>query len=133
MRATKIIATLGPATASPERLEDLLRAGVNTVRLNFSHGSHDDHARLVQLVRETAYRLERHGAGAARAEEPRHALVHLEGHAVQGHSAAIVLRQGLRFKQGRHREMVHHAERRQLGVFRPPHSRRTVDPHPARS
>ena len=57
MRATKIIATLGPATAAPETVEALLRAGVDTVRLNFSHGSHDDHARLVRLVRETSERM----------------------------------------------------------------------------
>ncbi len=37
-RATKIVATLGPASSAPEVLERLLRAGVDTVRLNFSHG-----------------------------------------------------------------------------------------------
>ncbi|NCW82890.1 MAG: hypothetical protein EBV68_13595, partial [Betaproteobacteria bacterium] len=38
-RATKIVATLGPASSSPEVLERLILAGVNVVRLNFSHGS----------------------------------------------------------------------------------------------
>ncbi|HOL38180.1 MAG TPA: pyruvate kinase, partial [Rubrivivax sp.] len=38
-RATKIVATLGPASSEPEVLERLLRAGVDVVRLNFSHGS----------------------------------------------------------------------------------------------
>ncbi|MEY3917355.1 MAG: pyruvate kinase [Pseudomonadota bacterium] len=42
-RATKIVATLGPATSSPETIERLIAAGVNVVRLNFSHGTADDH------------------------------------------------------------------------------------------
>ena len=71
MRATKIIATLGPATAAPERVEALLRAGVDTVRLNFSHGSHDDHARLVRLVRETSERLGKHVAVLQDLQGPR--------------------------------------------------------------
>ena len=71
MRATKIIATLGPATAAPERVEALLRAGVDTVRLNFSHGSHDDHARLVRLVRETSERLGMHVAVLQDLQGPR--------------------------------------------------------------
>ncbi|MDE2900632.1 MAG: pyruvate kinase [Chloroflexota bacterium] len=71
MRATKIIATLGPATAAPERVEALLRAGVNTVRLNFSHGSHDDHARLVAQVRETSRRLGVHVAVLQDLQGPR--------------------------------------------------------------
>ena len=71
MRATKIIATLGPATSAPERIEALLRVGVDTVRLNFSHGSHDDHARLVELVRETSYKLNRHVAVLQDLQGPR--------------------------------------------------------------
>ena len=71
MRATKIIATLGPATAAPERVEALLCAGVDTVRLNFSHGSHDDHARLVRLVRETSERLGKHVAVLQDLQGPR--------------------------------------------------------------
>jgi pyruvate kinase len=56
-RATKIVATLGPASSSPDVLERLLRAGVDVVRLNFSHGSADDHVARAQLVRETAQRI----------------------------------------------------------------------------
>jgi hypothetical protein len=44
-RRTKIIATLGPATDSPALVEQLLRAGVDVIRLNLSHGSHDHHRR----------------------------------------------------------------------------------------
>jgi pyruvate kinase len=56
-RATKIVATLGPATSDPEVLERLLRAGVDVVRLNFSHGSAQDHIARATLVRELAARV----------------------------------------------------------------------------
>ena len=61
-RRTKIIATLGPASESPAMIEQLLRAGVDVVRLNLSHGSHDSHRHSVALIRETAARLDRHVA-----------------------------------------------------------------------
>ncbi|GGC00801.1 pyruvate kinase [Marinobacterium zhoushanense] len=51
-RRTKIVATLGPATDTPEAIEALVKAGVNVVRLNFSHGSPQDHQRRASLVRE---------------------------------------------------------------------------------
>ena len=53
-RATKIVATLGPASSSPEVLERMIRAGVDVVRLNFSHGSAQDHVDRATLVREVA-------------------------------------------------------------------------------
>ncbi len=56
-RATKIVATLGPASSDPEILERMLRAGVNVVRVNFSHGSAEEHTRVVALVREIADRI----------------------------------------------------------------------------
>ncbi len=56
-RATKIVATLGPASSDPQVLERLLRAGVDVVRLNFSHGSAQDHRDRAALVRETALRI----------------------------------------------------------------------------
>ena len=56
-RATKIVATLGPASSDPEVLERLLRAGVDVVRLNFSHGSAQDHRDRAALVRKTAQRV----------------------------------------------------------------------------
>ncbi len=51
---TKIVATLGPATDDPERLAAVLEAGVSVCRLNFSHGTHEDHARTLQNVRRWA-------------------------------------------------------------------------------
>ena len=55
-RATKIVATLGPASSSPEVLERMIRAGVDVVRLNFSHGSAQDHIDRAALVRQVAER-----------------------------------------------------------------------------
>ena len=57
IRATKIVATLGPASSEPEVLERLLRAGVDVVRLNFSHGKAQDHIDRARLVREVAAKV----------------------------------------------------------------------------
>jgi pyruvate kinase len=51
-RRTKIIATLGPASSTPEVLSRLLQAGADVFRLNFSHGSHDDHAARIAIIRD---------------------------------------------------------------------------------
>ncbi|MCU0943099.1 MAG: pyruvate kinase [Hydrogenophaga sp.] len=58
-RATKIVATLGPASSDPDLLEAMIRAGVNVVRLNFSHGTAQDHVDRATLVREAAQRAGR--------------------------------------------------------------------------
>ncbi len=52
MRRTKIICTIGPATAARENLEALVEAGMNVARLNFSHGSHEFHGKTIQNLRE---------------------------------------------------------------------------------
>lgn len=54
MRRTKIVATLGPATSSPDAIAALVRAGVDVARVNFSHGTHEEHAELFARVREAA-------------------------------------------------------------------------------
>ena len=58
-RATKIIATLGPASAEAEIIEALAQAGANLFRLNFSHGSHEDHAERVKTIRAIEEKLGR--------------------------------------------------------------------------
>jgi len=58
-RRTKIVATLGPATDKAGVLEAMIQAGLDVARVNFSHGTADDHRRRVQTVRETAARLGR--------------------------------------------------------------------------
>jgi pyruvate kinase len=58
-RRAKIVATVGPASASPEMLKTLFLAGVDTFRLNFSHGSHEDHARVHAAIRTLEGELNR--------------------------------------------------------------------------
>jgi len=57
LRRTKIVATIGPATSSPEMLRALIEAGATTLRLNFSHGTHDDHLRSIRLIRQISFEL----------------------------------------------------------------------------
>lgn len=59
-RRTKIVATLGPSTNSPEALDAIINAGVNVVRLNFSHGSIAEHLELAEAVRNRASAYGRH-------------------------------------------------------------------------
>ena len=53
-RRTKIVATIGPATESPEQLRRLIEAGATTFRLNFSHGDHSEHAARIRTIRQVA-------------------------------------------------------------------------------
>jgi len=70
-RATKIVATLGPASSDPALLEKMIRAGVNVVRLNFSHGTAQDHIDRAGLVREAAQRAGREVAIMADLQGPK--------------------------------------------------------------
>ncbi len=58
-RRTKIVATIGPASSTPEKLKQLVRAGVDGARLNLSHGTHDQHREWARLVRDTERELGR--------------------------------------------------------------------------
>ncbi|MEN9235840.1 MAG: pyruvate kinase, partial [Gloeomargarita sp. GMQP_bins_25] len=58
-RRTKIVATVGPACNTPEVLRAMIEAGVNTFRLNFSHGTHADHQRHIRLIRQLSFELNR--------------------------------------------------------------------------
>ena len=51
-RKTKIVCTLGPATASVESIRELIKAGMDVARLNFSHGDHDTHRETIRAVRD---------------------------------------------------------------------------------
>ena len=70
-RATKIVATLGPASSDPDLLEQMIRAGVNVVRLNFSHGKAQDHVDRAALVRAAAQRAGREVAIMADLQGPK--------------------------------------------------------------
>lgn len=88
IRHTKIIATVGPASASADVLEQLLRAGVNVFRLNFSHGSHSSHATVFAAIRAAAVRTGCHAA----------IMQDLSGPKIR--TGAIVGGGPLRFKEG---------------------------------
>src|SRR5207245_9871636 len=53
-RHSKIVCTIGPATRSPRMIDRLLRAGMDVARLNFSHGSHEEHAKSISMLRAAA-------------------------------------------------------------------------------
>ena len=57
-RRTKIVATVGPATLKPEVLRQLIKAGATTLRINFSHGTQQDHQKAIRLIRQTAFELD---------------------------------------------------------------------------
>ncbi|WP_434512461.1 pyruvate kinase [Desulfitobacterium sp. AusDCA] len=60
MRRTKIVCTIGPASESPEKVEKLLLAGMNVARLNFSHGTHEEHGNRIQVLKEKAKQLDKY-------------------------------------------------------------------------
>ena len=72
-RRAKIVCTIGPASDTEEMMRELMLRGMNVARLNFSHGSHEDHARVIRRLRKVAGELgphHLHPAGPARAEDP---------------------------------------------------------------
>jgi pyruvate kinase len=70
-RATKIVATIGPASSSPEVLLQMMQAGLDVVRLNFSHGTADDHRERAEHVREAARKTGREVAIMADLQGPK--------------------------------------------------------------
>lgn len=56
-RRTKIVATVGPAIANPDMLRAVIKAGATTLRLNFSHGTHEDHLCSIRLIRHLSYEM----------------------------------------------------------------------------
>lgn len=59
MRRAKILATLGPASNTPEVIEEMIKAGLNAVRINMSHGSRDEHAETIRAARQVAKKLDK--------------------------------------------------------------------------
>src|SRR5581483_5324094 len=58
-RRAKIVCTVGPATSSESMLRDLMRAGMDVARLNFSHGTHEEHSRMIERLRRAAEKEKR--------------------------------------------------------------------------
>jgi pyruvate kinase len=76
---TKILATLGPASSAPHRLEAMIRSGASAFRFNFSHGSHEDHAERFATVREVAGKLGRPVAIVSDLQGPKLRVGKLDG------------------------------------------------------
>ncbi|MDN3522706.1 pyruvate kinase, partial [Halomonas ramblicola] len=83
IRRTKIVATLGPASDREGVLEAMIDAGVDVVRLNFSHGSADDHRRRLAQVREIAERLGRSVAALGDLQGPKIRIARFRDGAVE--------------------------------------------------
>ncbi|OLN31483.1 pyruvate kinase [Desulfosporosinus metallidurans] len=60
MRRTKIVCTIGPASESKEKVQSLLAAGMDVARLNFSHGTHEEHGRRIAVLKEEAAKIGKH-------------------------------------------------------------------------
>ncbi len=90
MRNTKIVATVGPATRSPEMLQGLLDAGVDVFRINASHGAHGDHATAIRQIRELAAKCGRTPGILLDLQGPKIRLGDFEG-------GAATLEKGARF------------------------------------
>jgi pyruvate kinase len=83
MRRTKIIATLGPASSSLDMVEQLIKAGMDAARVNFSHGSREEHAAQIDLVRTATARLGREVAVIQDLQGPKIRVGRLEDGAVE--------------------------------------------------
>ena len=57
MRKTKIVCTIGPASSSEEVLEKMCLAGMNVARLNFSHGTHEEHLKRIKMIKKVREKL----------------------------------------------------------------------------
>jgi pyruvate kinase len=90
-RATKIVATLGPATSDPKTLREVLLAGVDVVRLNFSHGIAQDHRDRAELVRSISKEIGREVAIMADLQGPKIRVGKFENGKVQLHNGETFL------------------------------------------
>jgi pyruvate kinase len=93
-RRTKIVATLGPATATREQIFGLARAGMDGARLNFSHGSHDQHAEAARFVREAQEEVGRPIALIADLQGPKLRIGELERPLMLGRGDEVVVTGG---------------------------------------
>ena len=90
IRRAKIVCTLGPATRSDQVLRELMRSGMDVARLNFSHGTHADHARMIERVRRLAHEEKRTIALLQDLQGPKIRTGRLKGH------SPVLLRAGAR-------------------------------------
>src|SRR6516165_1204685 len=79
---TKIVATIGPASRSSAALRQLIETGVNVFRLNFSHGTHEEHAAVLAEIRRLSRQINRHVAVLQDLCGPKMRLGHIPGDSV---------------------------------------------------
>jgi len=92
-KRTKIIATVGPSTSTKKTLEKIIRAGVNVIRINFSHGKHEQHAAIIDKVRQINKQKNIHTAILADLQGPKIRIGEIENGSVQvKEGESIVLR-----------------------------------------
>jgi pyruvate kinase len=89
-RRAKIVCTLGPATATPEKMRALVDAGMDVARMNFSHGSHGDHKQVYDLIRDAAAASGRAVGILADLQGPKIRLGTFAGGPVEWHNGDIV-------------------------------------------
>ena len=70
-RHSKIVCTIGPASRSPRMIDRLFAAGMDVARLNFSHGTHEDHARSIAMIRAASGKYEKPAAILADLQGPK--------------------------------------------------------------
>jgi len=99
-RRTKIVATIGPASATPEQLAELARAGMDGARLNLSHGTHDEHRERARLIRATETEIGRPLALIADLQGPKLRIGELDGPVTLARGEDIVVAGGERFDDG---------------------------------
>src|SRR5690242_7391313 len=99
-RRTKIVATIGPASASPEQLAELARSGMDGARLNLSHGTHDEHRERARLVRATEVELGRPIALMADLQGPKLRIGELDGPVTLTRGEDVVVLGGERSDNG---------------------------------
>jgi pyruvate kinase len=85
-RRARIVATLGPASRAPEKVRELAQAGADVFRVNFSHGTHDDHARTIEAVREAEAALDKPLAVLADLQGPKLRLGEFKAKSIELHA-----------------------------------------------
>ena len=104
MRKVKIVATLGPSTDGPERMAELIRAGLDVARLNFSHGSHEEHRRRYEEVRAVSREVGQPVAVLADLSGPKIRVGRMAGGAIElqpGAEVVLIADDGLEGTAGR--------------------------------
>lgn len=94
IRHTKIVCTIGPATQSPDVLREMVLAGMNVVRLNFSHGAHEEHANVISTVRALSREFSRPMAIIADLQGPKIRVGDISGERelITGEKVTIITR-----------------------------------------